>query len=531
MSTRWAIPPIPQPTMAGAAELLRQGLRRDRVLAPASIALFVLMAYASAFATDSLYHSTAAQLKAVTLVNDQPGILALYGPIDTNAGVGALAMSKMTVLYALFAAGVFVAIVRRHTRVEEESGRAEFLAGTSMGRNAALFAAVVESSGLALLLGALCGLAAIVGGLPVEGSTYFGLSWIGTGLVATGIAAVCCQLSTSARACAVAASATLAALYVIRAIGDSTTLHWLDWLSPFGWNIELHAWSQPRPWVVLLYLICAGALFIGAQWLRSHRDLDGGVLAARPGAVNGASWLGGPVSLGLRVHRTMVSAWSVAVFSACVFFGAITPALNGVLKSVGSSRLTADLGGSLMVAILSEFAVIVSCFAIVVITHAAADELSGRAELVLTSSQSRTRWFAAVAGQALVGITWLMTLAGLGMWLGDGIAHGADPVRGLTAALVWIPAMGVICGLALLTIALRPDWTPAAWVWPLGFWVLALVPPLFSAPSWVAGLSPYDHVPKIPVHQMDWTAEELLVLACALISMGAWWRFRTRDIG
>ena len=531
MSTRWAIPELSGTTVTGSGELLRQALRRDRVLALASIALFVLMAYASAFATDSLYRSAAAQLKAITLINDQPGIVALYGPIDTHAGVGALAMSKMTVLYALFAAGVFVALLRRHTRVEEESGRAEFLGGTSMGRNAPLFAAVVECSGVAVLLGGLCGLAAFVGGLPAEGSFYFGLSWMGTGLVATGIAAVCCQLSASARTCAVAASGALGSLYVIRAVGDATSLHWLDWLSPFGWNIELHAWSEPRSWVVALYLGCASALLIGAQWLREHRDLNGGMMSARAGLAQGHAWLRGPEGLSFRVHRTMLGGWSLAVFAACVFFGAITPALNGMLKSIGGKHLTANLGGSLMVAILSEFAVIVSCFGVIVIAHAAADEIAGRADLVLTAARSRARWFAAVGGLAAGGMAWLMTLAGLGMATGYGLANGPDPIRALEGALVWLPALLIICGLALTTMALRPSWAPAAWAWPLGLWMLALVPPLFSAPHWIAALSPYEHVPKVPTDAMSWPPEIVMTLLGSGLVLAALQRFRTRDIG
>ena len=531
MRPPWTTPILRAKTLTGAGELLRQALRRDRIVAPTSISLFVLMAYASAFATESLYHSTAAQLKAVALINGQLGILALYGPIETNAGVGALAMSKMTVLYALFAAGVFVMLVRRHTRAEEESGRAELLAGTSVGRNAPLFAAIIESAGLAVALGLLCGLAAVVGGLPMEGSIYFGLSWIGTGLVATGIAAVCCQLSTSARTCAVAAAGALGGLFLIRAVGDATSLHWLDWFSPLGWNVQLHAWSQPRTWVVGLYLVLAAALLAGAQWLRAHRDLNGGLFAPRAGAADGSPWLRGPQSLELKVHRTMLAGWSVAVLASCAFFGAITPALNGVLKSIGGERLTRDLGGSLMVAILSEFAVIVSCFAVIVVAHVSADELDGRAELVFAAAQSRTRWFAACAGIAVGGTAWLMLLAGLGMCTGYGLANGADPIQGLTGALVWIPAILIVCGLCLATMAVRPSWTPAAWGWPLGLWVLSVVPPLFKAPVWIAGLSPYDHVPKIPTQPMDWSSEALLALLAAVIVVAASQRFRVRDIG
>ena len=45
-------------------------------------------------------------------------------------------MSKLTVLYALFSTILYVVLVRRHTGVEEESGRAELIGGTAVGRDA-----------------------------------------------------------------------------------------------------------------------------------------------------------------------------------------------------------------------------------------------------------------------------------------------------------------------------------------------------------------------------------------------------------
>ncbi len=95
----------------------------------------------SASATTALFGSSAERVRLATEINGQPGLLALYGPILDPDSAGELAMSKLTVLYALFSAGLYVAVVRRHTRVEEESGRAELVGGTVVGRDAPLAAA------------------------------------------------------------------------------------------------------------------------------------------------------------------------------------------------------------------------------------------------------------------------------------------------------------------------------------------------------------------------------------------------------
>ena len=96
-------------------------------------------------------------------------MVALYGPIEDVRSLGELSMTKMTVLYAVFVALLFLVLVRRHTRTEEETGQAELLGGTAIGRDALLGAAVLESAGIAIALGLLAGLADIAGGLPAPG--------------------------------------------------------------------------------------------------------------------------------------------------------------------------------------------------------------------------------------------------------------------------------------------------------------------------------------------------------------------------
>ena len=138
-------------------------------------------------------------------------------------------MTKMTVVYAVFVAVLLVVVVRRHTRLEEESGRAELLGGTAIGRDAQLGSAEAVGASVSLLVGLLAAVATVVGGLPLAGSLAFGASWAGTGLVATGLTALTCQLSASARTCASMTAAVVGAMFVLRAVGD-TAVGWLSWL-------------------------------------------------------------------------------------------------------------------------------------------------------------------------------------------------------------------------------------------------------------------------------------------------------------
>lgn len=519
-------------TLTGAAALLRQNLRRDRIIAPAWILVMVVMAVASAAATPSLFKTEADQLRLATSLDQQPALRALYGPILDPHAVGELAMSKMTVLYALFAAVLFVILVRRHTRVEEESGRAELIGSTVVGRDAPAAAAVAECLGLAVALGVLVAVSAIAGGLDAAGSCWFGLTWVGTGWVATATSVLACQLSASARTCAAIAAGLLGGSYLVRALGDGFRATWLSWLSPFGWNTQLRAWSDPRGWVLLLYVALTAALLLLARMLRGRRDLGGGLVAARPGRPTGAPWLASPLGLSGRVHRTMLLLWTIAVSGLGVAFGAMAPGLDDLVRSVGGGQELIDrLGGAMIAAVLSVVAMVITCYGITVVTHAAGDETGDRAELVLATGASRAGWFGATALTSLGGSLWLLLVTGTGLWLGYGAAGGPDPSTSVVAAVAWMPAVLCVVALALLAWSLRPGWAVAGWAVLAVFLLLTLVGELLKLPGWLVRLSPYSAVSQYPAEAWRWTPELVLLAVAALVGGCAWLRFRGRDIG
>ncbi|MDH2415768.1 hypothetical protein [Nocardioides sp. CER19] len=515
----------------GAGLLLRQNLTRDRVIVPVWLLVLAALCLVSAAATPGLYDTDADRVRAAQAINDSPAIVALYGPILDVHSIGELSMTKMTVLYAVFGAILFVVLVRRHTRVEEESGRTELVGGTAVGRDAPLAAAVAEAVLVALLLGVLIALANIAGGLDPVGSIAFGLVWLGTGLVATGIAAVCCQLSASARTCAAAAAGVLGALFVLRAAGDAASATWLSSLSPFGWNTQARAWSGTRWWVLLLYPLLAGALVAVAQHLRGRRDVGAGLLAARPGPASGSPRLRDAVSLTLRVQGAALVVWTGAVAVLGLLFGVIAPGLDDLLDSGTAQELIDRLGGEMLAAVLSMIAIVVSCFAISVVSHAGSDETGGRAEVVLATATSRARWLAAALVVALVGSLWLLLVTGVTLWIGYATAGGPSPGDLVTAALGWSPAVWVVVGLAALLLALRGSWAVLGWAWPVLFLTLTIVGELVGFPDWLTGLSPYSHVPAMPAEPWRWAPEVGLTAVAAVLIAGAWLRFRERDIG
>jgi ABC-2 type transport system permease protein len=174
--------------------------------------------------------------------------------------------------------------------------------------------------------------------------------------------------------------------------------------------------------------------------------------------------------------------------------------------------------------------VVISCFAITVVGHGGAEEHDGRTEEVLATATGRSTTFLAVGLVALGGTAWLLLVTGLAMALG---AIGTSVSFGgtLAAALVQIPAVWLVGALALLGLSLGSRWAMAGWVVLVAFFVVGPVAELLRLPGWVAGLSPYSHVPRVPAQSLSMAPELVLAALAAACVATAWWRYRERDIG
>lgn len=523
--------------MTGTLLLARVALRRDRFLIAIWFLLLVGVCYASAAATDSLYTDGADRVRAAEALNASPGIVALYGPVLDVHSAGEFAMTKLTVLYAVFVAVFVIVLVRRHTRSEEEQGLTELVASGAVGRAAPLAAAVVDGVLVATGLGALAALADIAGGLDVSGSLAFGASWTGVGIVSVGIAAVACQLFASARSCTGAAAAAIALAYVLRAVGDVEAT-WLSWLSPFGWSTQLRAWSDPRWWVLGLYVALAAGLVAAAFLLRSRRDLSAGLFPDRPGPVDAVPGLGSELGLTWRLHRTVLLTWTVATASLSALFGAIVPGFSGLLDSETVRRVMEGLGGvgvaeqMLLAAELSVIAVVLTCFGIGVFAHAATDERDGRTGAVLAAGGTRERVIWSLTGVAVGGTLWLLLVAGLSMGAGYAAATGdpAPVVDMTTAGLAHAPAVCLVVMLGALAWCAHPGAPWAGWILLAAFLTLGEFGDLLELPSWLTGLSPYAHVPAMPIESFDFTSTAALIGILALTVAACQVAFRRRDL-
>jgi ABC-2 type transport system permease protein len=180
----------------------------------------------------------------------------------------------------------------------------------------------------------------------------------------------------------------------------------------------------------------------------------------------------------------------------------------------------------------SILAFITAAYGIVASRRLATEEADGRAEPVLATSASRTRFLLSHLAVALVGTTLLTLTQGAAFALASAAQSGETGRIGATigAGMAYLPAIWLMTGVVILLFGIMPRLTYVAWVLLVGFLLISELGALLSWPDAVTGLSPFGHVPQLPAAAMDWTPiAVLLVIAGVLMAVGAG-AFRRRDL-
>ena len=525
----------------GTATLLRLAARRDRVLAPVSSLVLVAFAGGSASATVDLYPDPADAVATARAAAASPALVGMYGPLADPTNPDSVAVLKTLVLGGVFVAVLAIALVRRHTRVEEESGRTELVGAGVVGRRAPLLAAVILASATIVVTALLSGLSLVAVGLDATGSLAFGVAWAGIGLAFVGVTAVAAQLAGTARGCSALAFGALGVTYLLRAVGDTTAgLGWLTWLSPLGWAEKVEVFGADRLVVGLLPLALLAVGLVVAARLLQRRDLGAGLLPTRPGPSHAAAGLRSPLALAWRLQRGLLLGWLVAYAVLGLVLGAVAGNVGAVVDSPGVEDVLRSLGGDagsigdvFVSTELHFLAIGAAAYGIAAALRLRAEESDQHTEQVLATPASRRATLGGHALVALAGSALLMLVVGLGLALGSAGSNGgvgASLGHVLPAALAPVPAVWVCVGLALVVYGALPRVVVVAWALLAAFLVLGEFGPLLELPTAVVDVSPFSHGVVVPGGSVSGTPLVALALVAAALGLAAAASFRRRDL-
>jgi ABC-2 type transport system permease protein len=524
-------------TFAGTWPLLRLAWRRDRWVVTASVLALVLTAYSSMVATLDLYPTDAEAAAGAKVLADNPSVTALYGPLPslTAPAVGVL---KTIMLGSVFTAFLAFALVRRHTRTEEEEGRFELVAGGVVGRRAPLAAAVLLATSTVLATGGLSALSLVATGVDTTGSLALGVVEVVAGLVMVGITAVACQLTTTARGAGGLALTMLLLAFVVRAVADtSTDGQQLAYASFLGWAERVSPFGDNRLWLVLPAVATLAVLLAVADVLLQRRDLGSGLWAARPGPSHAARALSSPLGLAWRLHRGALLGWTIGYAVLGLVVGSIARSVDEIASSPGIEEMFRKMSGGQGTLIEMFFgteirflAVGAAAYGITTALRLRSEESAGRAEITLATRVGRWRWVSSHVLVAVLGALWLLVVMGLAAGLSGGAVSEVGVAEVLPASLATAPAVLVCVALTVLLFGVAPRWAATAWALLAAFVLIGELGPLVDLPGWAMGLSPFDHLGSLPGGDANPAGLiGLLLVALAAGAMG-YAGFRRRDL-
>jgi len=528
--------------------LLRFRLRRERVVLPVWLLGTAALLAASGGAIAQEFGDEQARSAVVVLAAGNPAFLFLRGLPD-GTGVGALVFFQTFAFLAVLAGLMNTFLVTRHTRADEERGRDELLQATPVSRTALLSSALGVALAANIAMAALVTAAGVLVGFDPWPASLTGLALAAVGLCFAGSTALVAQVMPSPRGVNGVAAALVGIAYLVRGIGDALGTateptrvepSWLSFLSPIGWAQAARPFSTADP-LPLLVPVLTGALAAAlALRIRRRRDL-GASLVLEP--LGRPEWpRAGATSLAIRNQRGTAIGWAVGTGTLGLLAGLLTPlvaeavAANDELAAL-IARLApgvaADTGELFAIALLGLAATLATAAGVQCVTRLRVDEAEDRAELLLVAGVSRIGWVLRQLGVALAATVLVAVVGGLAAGLGF-IANGEPLERfgtALAAILVHLPAGAVFVALTLLAFAVAPRWTfGIGWeLLTLGL-VVGQLGDLLGLPAAVQALSPFHHVPAVPLERVDpvpllvSAAAAIVVTALALVA------FRRRDV-
>ncbi|MCK6209475.1 hypothetical protein KZX45_02825 [Georgenia sp. EYE_87] len=536
--TRVAAPPAPR---TGTGTLVRFMLRRDRVKLPAwvgGLALYVLYIGAALpqLAPDE------DDLAAVVPLLEQPVGRMFTGPaygMDDPTYERFFAGGYVMYLF-LLAALMSIMLVTRHTRVEEQTGRAELVRANVVGLHAPLTAALVVAAITNALAAAAVAAVAIGNGFAVTGSVLVGCATGLVGLAFAGVTAVTVQLSEHSRAAAGLAGAVLGAAFMLRALGDMAAVGGsaASWASPLGWASQTAPYVHDRWWPLLLLAALAVAGVVVAFGLQGRRDLGASLIAVRPGRPDARPALGTPLGLAARLQRSAVVGWGVAVLALGVVDGAFTQAMLDaaadmppVIQEMFGTEGLVD-GYVAFLAVFSGY--LTAAYVVFAVQSLRAEEGRGRAEAVLATPTGRSAWAGSHLAAVAAGAFLILLVSGVGTGVAAAGVTGEWSLVGEVALahLNVLPAVLLVLGLCAMLFGLVPRLLAVVGWALVGLMVfVGNFAALLDLPAWLTNLSPLSYPAQVPAE--EFRAVPLVVLtglAAAGVAVGLA-GLRRRQIG
>ncbi|MDX3103151.1 ABC transporter permease [Nonomuraea angiospora] len=517
--------------LTGTGAMVRLALRRDRIkLTLWLVAITALVPRFYYAAVNAVVPTPEALAEASQMIRVS-FMRVLGGPLFGEVSTQSYFLAAYWVEFLLAAAIMNMMLMTRHTRAEEQTGRAELIRAAVVGRHAQLTAALIVAVISNAALAALTTAATISIGFPAGSALLFGASLAATGLLFAGVTAVTAQVTEHPRGANGLAGLVLFTAWLLRGAGALQSREGgpLFWLSPIGWSQQTRVLGEERWWPLGLSAVLAGLLVAGAYSLASHRDLGAALVAPRPGRASAPSWLRSPFTLALRLQKAAILAWGAAFLAVGLVLGAMTGGMAETDLPIFSG---ADFGRAWISLMVFTGSLYTGVFAVLSVLRLRAEEVRGRIAPVLAGPTGRSTWYwSSLLVTALAAVV-LPVVYGAALGVGAALSTGEIGLVGEVAwaSLIRAPEVLVLLAVPAALLGLAPRAVNAAWAVLVYSGFMQVLGSYMNLPGWLVNTSVLSHLPWHPLGSFAPVATVVLTVLAAALAMLGLYGLRRRDL-
>lgn len=470
-----------------------------------------------------------------------PAMVALMGPVYGLESINtAIIMAQECLIwFAITAAVMNIFFVNRHTRADEELGRHEMLRALPVGRltgaSATLFGAFVLNAAISLIIA--FGLMALdLEGITAAGAFTYSLSIGVQGFLFASLTLLAAQMFSTSRGVSGSAFTLLGLFYIMRMSGDISG-NILSKISPMGLGLQVSAFYENN--FMLVWILAAEAVFVGgaALFICAGRDLGEGILPAGKGKEHASRFLRGELGLAWRLSRGTILAWGIAMLVMGATYGSVLGQIdtfvndNEMFKKILNAAGTYDLADNYIVLILAVGALLSSVPVMTLACRIHSEEKHGRLEQLFSKSVPREKLYLSYIMLAFAESFMAPVLMVLGFYASSQGTGAVEPGTLMRAALVYLPSLWIMLGLCVLFIGAIPRLTPLVWVVFSFSFIMMYFGRLLDIPEWIYKLSPFEHIPQLPVEEFAAAPLVVMTLLAGLFLSAGIAGYIRRDIG
>lgn len=548
--------PIPiRSRLYGLGSIYGKTLRDSRLAFIIMTGLIAGLMLAVGSAWGTAYSSPEARREIALLLENVPPVIAgIAGPIVQPETMGGFLTYKYGPFFA-FLAGLWSILALSSTLAgEARRGSLDFVAVAPFGKRRIAFeklAAHVTAMALSMVFLVLAtvvassvfGVAELGDEIAFSGAVGFAL-WVGLmGLVSGAVAFALAPLVGRGSAAGVAGAVLLGSFFLGGYAPYVPELEPLAVVSWFHWTYGHVPLAGQYDWISLVPVALAAVVLyaVGIE-LFARRDL--GIMTGLPipGLPRATLGVRGPVGRAFGDQLPLALGWGIGIGLFGFMMAAVSrvfaeemirdfPTFVEIIEAVFPGVDMASSGWFLQLLFVEMGLIVVGFAAATFVGKWAADEESGRLEVLLASPLTRARWAIAGGVGAILAaaVTTVVFAAGIALGSAFGGSEILTPTVGSLALLAYAAA-AVGIGIAIGGLW-RTAWAAelvAAFV--IATFLVYLLAPALDLPEWVAQLALTAHLGQPMIGNWDWAGMALCAaIAVGGILLGAWGMSR-RDV-